>query len=204
MDFTTALLELLILIGISLATPGPNPIAAFTHSGVFGKKSNVGLIAGMAVGIFMMELIIGLTIESLKENETALVALHWIGMTFLAAMALTIFRINPSTLGISENHQRIGFKTGVTMQFANGKEWAFIIIIMSQFITPFGGGLKAILLIASITITICILAMMVWTFFGDKASNLFTDPVKGPRVFKICGTLLSLLWVAFLIRGPVV
>ena len=79
MDFTTALLELLILIGISLATPGPNPIAAFTHSGVFGKKSNVGLIAGMAVGIFMMELIIGLTIESLKENETALItpSLDW-------------------------------------------------------------------------------------------------------------------------------
>ena len=40
MDFTTALLELLILIGIGLATPGPNPIDAFTHSGVFGKKSN--------------------------------------------------------------------------------------------------------------------------------------------------------------------
>ena len=204
MDFPTALLELLILVGIALATPGPNPITAFAHSGVFGKKSNIGLIAGMAVGILMMELIIGLTIESLKENRTALVALHWIGMAFLAAMALTVFRIHPTALGISESDQRIGFKTGVAMQFANGKEWAFIIIIMSRFIAPFGGGLTAILLIASITISICILAMMVWTFFGDKASNLFTDPVKGPRVFKICGTLLSLLWVAFLLRGPAV
>ena len=87
---------------------------------------------------------------------------------------------------------------------ANGKEWAFIILIMSQYITPLGGGITGILVIITVTVSICVAALFIWTYFGDKASNLFSDPVKGPRIFKICGTLLSLLWVAFLLRGPAV
>jgi len=65
-------------------------------------------------------------------------------------------------------------------------------------------GITGILTIAFITISICALAMFVWTYFGDKAAKLFSDPVKGPRIFKICGGLLTLLWVVFLIRGPLV
>ena len=204
MEVVTALLQLFVIIGVALLTPGPNALTCFAHSGMFGKKSNVPLIAGMVTGLIIIELFIGVLVDSLNGNTTALIALHWIGMLFLAVMALGMLRFDPTLIETSKSEGKLGLKTGIAMQFANGKEWAFVILIMSQFITPFGGGLKAILLIASITITICILAMMVWTFFGDKASNLFTDPVKGPRVFKICGTLLSLLWVAFLIRGPVV
>ena len=46
MDATTALLQLLLIIAIALLTPGPNPLTAFAHSGLFGKKSNIPLIAG--------------------------------------------------------------------------------------------------------------------------------------------------------------
>ena len=90
------------------------------------------------------------------------------------------------------------------MQFVNGKEWAFVILIMSKYIEPLGGGVVGILSIIAVTLSICVSAMIAWTFFGARLSGLFSDKILGPRIFKICGILLSLLWVAFLIRGPLV
>ena len=202
MEVATALLKLFAIIAIALLTPGPNALTCFAHSGMFGKKSNVPLIAGMATGLIIIELAIGFVVDSLDGNTIALRILHWIGMLFLAAMAVGMFRFDPTSIAVSNSQGKLGFKTGIAMQFVNGKEWAFVILIMSQFITPLGGGITGILTIVFITISICVLAMFVWTYFGDKASKLFSDPVKGPRIFKICGGLLTLLWVAFLIRGP--
>ena len=204
MEPTTALLELLLIIAIALATPGPNPLTVFAHSGLFGKKSNIPLITGIAIGLFIMQFSVGLAIDSLSENETALVTLHWVGMLFLLVMAVAIFKLDFSSLNVSESTGKIGLKTGICMQFVNGKEWAFIILIMSQFIEPLGGGVVGILSIIVVTMSICILAMIAWTFFGARLSGLFSDEKYGPRIFKICGSLLSLLWVAFLIRGPTV
>ena len=202
MDATTALLQLLLIIAIALLTPGPNALTVFAHSGLFGRKSNISLITGIAIGIFIMEFTVGLAIDSLSENETALVALHWIGMLFLLAMAVALFNFDITSLNVSESTGKLGLKTGIAMQFVNGKEWAFLILIMSQYIEPLGGGVVGILSVIAVTLSICIAAMIAWTFFGARLSGLFSDDIKGPRIFKICGTLLSLLWVAFLIRGP--
>lgn len=203
MDATTALVELLLLLAIGLLTPGPNALTAFTHSGLFGKKSNIPLIAGMAIGFVSIELIIGFLINSLGGNETALNALHWIGMAFLAAMVIAMFRINPSKIQTETSQGKLGIKTGIAMQYVNGKEWAFIIIMMSQFIQPLGGGFVGISVIIMVTLTICVSAMIAWTFFGDRLSGMFSNEKIGSRIFNVCGTLLALLWIAFLIRGPV-
>ena len=202
MDATTALLQLLLIIAIALLTPGPNALTVFAHSGLFGRKSNISLITGMAIGIFIMEFTVGMAIDSLSENETALVALHWIGMLFLLAMAVALFKFDISSLNVSDSTGKLGLKTGIGMQFVNGKEWAFVILIMSQYIEPLGGGVVGILSIIAVTLSICVAAMIAWTFFGARLSGLFSDDIKGPRIFKVCGILLSLLWVAFLIRGP--
>ena len=202
MDATTALLQLLLIIAIALLTPGPNALTVFAHSGLFGRKSNISLITGIAIGIFIMEFTVGLAIDSLSENETALVALHWIGMVFLLAMAVALFKFDITSLNVSESTGKLGLKTGIAMQFVNGKEWAFVILIMSKYIEPLGGGVVGILSIIAVTLSICVAAMIAWTFFGARLSGIFSDDIKGPRIFKICGTLLSLLWVAFLIKGP--
>ena len=200
MDATTALLQLLLIIAIALLTPGPNALTVFAHSGLFGRKSNISLITGIAIGIFIMEFTVGLAIDSLSENETAPVALHWIGMLFLLAMVVALFKFDITSLNVSESTGKLGLKTGIAMQFVNGKEWAFVILIMSKYIEPLGGGVVGILSIIAVTLSICVAAMIAWTFFGARLSGLFSDEKYGPRIFKVCGILLSLLWVAFLIR----
>jgi len=204
MEATVAIFHLFGLLALALLTPGPNPLTCFAHSGMFGKKSNVSLITGMAIGLLLVELTVGLIVDSLSENVAAKEILHWIGMAFLAAMAIAMFRFDPTTIQITDSGGKLGLKTGIIMQFVNGKEWAFVIIIMSEYIEPLGGGIIGIATIISITVSVCVLAMIAWTFFGDRLNNLFSDPVKGPRVFKVCATLLTLLWLAFLVKGPAV
>ena len=201
MDATTALVELLLLLGVALLTPGPNALTAFAHSGLFGKKSNVPLITGMVIGFISIELIIGILVDSLKENITALEILHWIGMIFLGLMVIAMFRFDPTKIEANTVEGKLGVKVGIAMQYVNGKVWAFVIIMMSQFMEPLGGGMIGIGVIMTITVIICLFDMIAWTFFGAFLSGLFADEKHGPRLFKICGVLLSLLWVAFIFRG---
>ena len=202
MDATTALIELLLLLAVGLLTPGPNALTSFAHSGLFGKKANITLITGMAIGFVSIELIIGFLVNSLDGNETALTTLHWIGMVFLGAMVVAMFRIDPSKIEAETSEGKLGVKTGIAMQYVNGKEWAFIIIMMSQYMEPLGGGFVGMSVIILVTLVTCVSAMIAWTFFGDRLSGLFSHEKHGRRIFQVCGALLSLLWVAFLIRGP--
>jgi threonine/homoserine/homoserine lactone efflux protein len=204
MSITSSLLELLIIIGIGLTIPGPNALTSFAHSGLFGKKSNVSLITGMAIGLFIMELLVGLTIESLADNDNGKIILHWIGLVFLFLMGVAMFNFDLDLIDLSVEKGKLGLKTGIMMQFVNGKEWAFVIMMMSQFIEPMGGGLLGIMIIIFMTLSICIPAMIAWTIFGNKLTELFLDPVFSKRIFSICGTSLILLMVVFFIRGPMI
>ena len=202
MSVTSSILELLIIIAIALVIPGPNAITSFTHSGLFGKRSNIPLITGMAIGLLLMELIIGLSVEPLRDSDNGIIFLHWIGMIFLGFLSIAMFNINLKSIISSNSRGKLGIKTGILMQFVNGKEWAFIILIMSQFIEPLGGGIIGIITIIIVTLIVCIPAMIAWTFVGNSLSELFLEPITGKIIVRICGTLLAFLWVIFLIRGP--
>ena len=202
MSVTSSILELLIIIAIALVIPGPNAITSFAHSGLFGKRSNMPLITGMAIGLVLMELIIGLSVESLRDSDNGIIFLHWIGMIFLALMSIAMFNINLKSIISSNSRGKLGIKTGILMQFFNGKEWAFVILIMSQFIEPLGGGKIGIITIIIITLIVCIPAMITWTFIGNSLSELFLEPITGKRIVRTCGTLLAFLWIIFFIRGP--
>ena len=195
--------ELLTLLAIGLITPGPNALTCFAHSGLFGTKANVKLIAGMAVGFVTIEVSVGLLVDAVSDSATAMTVLHWIGMAFLAAMVVAMLRFDPASVHNEQNIEgMLGLKVGIGMQFVNGKEWAFIIIMMSQFIEPLGGGMTGIATIVLVTLTMCLGAMVLWTLAGARLNHLFREGVAGQRIFRFCGLLLALLWVAFFLQGP--
>ena len=200
---TVALGELIALLAIGLITPGPNALTCFAHSGMFGPKANVKLIAGMVIGFVTVELTVGLLVDAVSDSATAMTVLHWVGMVFLGAMVVAMFRFDPASVVISDHIEGVlGLKVGIGMQFVNGKEWAFVIIMMSQFIQPLGGGMTGIATIIFVTLTMCLAAMILWTFVGARLNHLFTGGPAGKRIFQVCGLLLGVLWMAFLLQGP--
>lgn len=198
-----ALGELMTILAIGLVTPGPNALTCFAHSGMFGPKANVQLIVGMVIGFVTIELSVGLLVDALSDSSTAMTVLHWVGMAFLAAMVVAMVRFDPASIRVEDNIEGVlGLKVGIGMQFVNGKEWAFVIIMMSQFIQPLGGGMTGILTIITVTLTMCLGAMILWTLVGARLNHVFTSGPAGKRIFQVCGLLLGLLWVAFFLQGP--
>ena len=169
----------------------------------------------MVVGFISVHVIVGFLVSSIEEDSTALIALHYFGLLFIAALALRIFTLNPAIINREVEAKSIlsladynvtsvpvlGFKTGLFMQFINGKEWAFVFAIMWLALEGFGGGWTGILGITAITTTGGLLAMIAWTFVGGRLVEYVSDERKGVIVFKTLGSLLFLLGIALAVRG---
>ncbi len=198
-----SLLYLLALLCAGVITPGPNNITCTIHAVVYGKKSNIPLIAGMALGFVTIHFICGLAVDHFEEDGPVGVAMNIAGSIFMFLIAFGIL-----FLGRSEKiHHfpdvvpKIGFRTGFAMQFINGKEWAMVFMIMSIFLSDFGGGIVGIATITSITTSGGVAAMFVWSHLGEKIKSKTDDPGFVKNAFTVLGCLLFILAVLISVGG---
>ena len=198
-----SLAYLLLLLGAGLITPGPNNITCTVHAVVYGKKSNIPLIAGMALGFISIHVVCGLAVDSFDEDSTIGLAMNIIGSVFMFLIAFGILFLGRSDRiqSFPDAVPKLGFKTGVLMQYVNGKEWAMVFMIMSKFLSDFGGGIVGIATIASITTTGGITAMFVWSHLGEKIKSKTDEPGFVKNAFTILGSLLFILAIVISIRG---
>ena len=198
-----SLAYLLALLLAGLITPGPNNITCTLHAVVHGQKSNIPLVAGMAIGFMSIHFICGILVDSFDENGPIGIAMNIIGSIFMFLIAFGILY-----LGRSQKIQdfpnivpRLGFKTGVLMQYVNGKEWVMVFMIMSKFLSDFGGGITGIITITTITTSGGVLAMFVWSNIGEKIKTKTSEPNFIKNSFTILGSLLLVLSIIISIRG---
>ena len=198
-----SLLYLLALLCAGLITPGPNNITCTVHAVVYGKKSNIPLIAGMALGFISIHVVCGLAVDSFDEDSSIGVVMNVIGSVFMFLIAFGILFLGRSDRiqSFPDAVPKLGFKTGVLMQYVNGKEWAMVFMIMSKFLSDFGGGIIGIVTIASITTTGGIAAMFVWSHLGEKIKSKTDEPGFVKNAFTILGSLLFILAIVISIRG---
>ena len=179
-----ALVGLLTILAVGIFTPGPNNITAISHSAVHGARSNISLLIGMVIGFVSVHLIIGSVIEQIDEESMFFSFLEWFGILFFVALGIIILRLPIERLSVDQDIKRLDFRHGIALQFINGKEWAFVSVMMIQFLDGFGGGLTGILLITSITTTAGLLSMILWTFTGHKLMATLRDERKGPFMIR--------------------
>ena len=210
-----ALATALTLLTIGVVTPGPNNITCISHSAIHGASANNKLISGMVVGFIIVHLVVGFLVSTVDEGSMALVFLHYFGLVFIFALGARIFTLNPALIDrtISESSVLnlvdrnvtmvpvLGFRTGLFMQFINGKEWAFVFAIMWLALDGFGGGLMGILSITAITTSGGLLAMILWSYVGGKLVDYVSDEQRGRRVFRALGSLLCLLGLVIAFQG---
>ena len=194
---------LLALLLAGLITPGPNNITCTVHAVVHGKKSNVSLIAGMALGFISIHFICGLVVDYFDEDGPVGMAINAIGSLFMFLIAFGILYLGRSKKihNFPDVVPKLGFKTGVLMQYVNGKEWAMVFMLMSKFLSDFGGGFIGILTISTITTSGGILAMIVWSNLGEKIKSKADQPGFVKKTFTILGSLLFILATIISIRG---
>ena len=198
-----SLLYLLALLGAGLITPGPNNLTCTVHAVVHGKKSNISLITGMAVGFISIHFICGLAVDYFDDDGPVRLAMDIIGSIFMFLIAFGIIYLGRSqrVQDFPEIIPKLGFKTGVLMQYVNGKEWAMVFMLMSKFLSDFGGGILGIIIISTITTSGGILAMIAWSNVGEKIKSKTAEPKFVKNAFTILGSMLFILALLITIRG---
>lgn len=198
-----SLLYLLALLGAGLITPGPNNLTCTVHAVVHGKKSNISLISGMAVGFISIHFICGLAVDYFDDDGPVRLAMDIIGSIFMFLIAIGIIYLGRSqrVQDFPEIIPKLGFKTGVLMQYVNGKEWAMVFMLMSKFLSDFGGGILGIIIISTITTSGGILAMIAWSNVGEKIKSKTAEPKFVKNAFTILGSMLFILALLITIRG---
>ena len=176
---TEAILGLLTILAVGIFTPGPNNITAISHSAVHGARSNVSLLVGMVIGFIMVHLIIGTTVERIDKESALFTFLEWFGLLFFVLLGVVILRLPIEDLSVDRDIRRLDFRHGIMLQFINGKEWVFVSVIMIEFLQGFGGGMKGIFLITSITTTAGLLSMILWTMIGDRLMDTLRHERRG-------------------------
>ena len=198
-----SLAYLLALLLAGLITPGPNNITCTVHAVVHGKKSNFPLIAGMAVGFISIHFICGFAVDYFDEDGPVRLAMDVIGSLFMFLIAFGILYLGRSEKiqSFPEVVPKLGFKTGVLMQYVNGKEWAMVFMLMTKFLQDFGGGVTGIITISTITTSGGIIAMTAWSNLGEKIKSRTNEPKFIKKAFTILGCLLLVLATIISVRG---
>ncbi|MGB2175556.1 MAG: LysE family translocator [Candidatus Poseidoniaceae archaeon] len=182
---TDALFGLLTLLAVGIFTPGPNNITAISHSAVHGARSNISLITGMVIGFIIVHMIVGITVNSIDSDSMFFSILEWFGVLFFILLGVIILRLPVERLALDEDIRKIDFRHGILMQFINGKEWAFVSVMMIEFLDGFGGGFEGIFLITAITTTAGLLSMIVWTLTGHKLMDTLRHERKGKVLVRV-------------------
>ena len=200
MDIESAsLFGLLTILAVGIFTPGPNNITAISHSAVHGARSNISLLIGMVIGFIAVHLIIGLTVDRIDEDSILFSLLEWFGILFFILLGIIILRLPIERLSVDEDIKKIDFRHGIALQFVNGKEWAFVSVMMIQFLEGFGGGFTGILLITSITTTAGLLSMILWTLIGHKLMDTLRHERKGTIMLRcLAGAIFVFAAIAIL------
>ena len=191
---------LLALVTIGIATPGPNNMTCFVHSGVHGWRKTVSLIFGMVLGfVALNSFVLFIVLESSGIGSVS-TFIHWMGVVFIILLGLAISRVS-AVFEVTEDLPLPGMRTGFLMQWVNGKEWGFVSLYMTQFLDDFGGGFQGGFSIIGIVTVYCIFGISTWTAFGQTLEGAFRSKKFTDRAFPVAGVILVIIGLAAAMRG---
>ena len=178
-------------------SPGPNNVLCAAHGSQHGFKGTLTLISGMAVGWSALGLFVGGATVFIEDNKGFFDILTYIGAGYIAYLSYKIATSDPLDDGSQEN-ERLGFSTGVAIQFVNGKAWIHDLVLLGSFGTIFGSGFLPMVALVILAIFLTIPAILCWTAFGTLLRRAFSTPESAVVLNRVMGTslLAVAIWLA--------
>ena len=171
MDLELLLASLVFIVPMCF-TPGPNNVLCAAHGSRFGFRATLPLIFGMAVGWSSLGLLIGAATAIIERYEAAFEALAVLGAIYIAYLGVNI-AISDTSKG-AEINGSLGMRTGVVLQFVNGKAWIHFLVLMTTFGGVFGDEYLGKVALVMLNLLFGLPAVMTWAAFGYYLSKLFT------------------------------
>ena len=179
--------------------PGPNNLLSAAHSSRHGFNKSLPLISGMVIGWFLLGVVVAFGAFFIKENESLLRILTYIGVVYIIYLSYQISVSSPvDEKDISD--EQLGMGTGIVLQVVNGKAFIHLLILMTTFGTVFGTDLVGKMIIVILNVAIKLVGWFGWASFGSALKEIFSDPKSGILINRILG--FSLFCVAIWIVRP--
>lgn len=169
-------------------TPGPNNIICLSNGSRFGFRAslpfNFGVISGFAVIMTLCTIFCSLLTDLIPKIELPMKIL---GAAYMLFLAWKVFKSKPE---LEEGAARMGYLTGVALQFINVKLYLYCIVSLQVYIIPFyADNTPALLGFGLILTLIGFASNMSWLAFGNFFKLLFS------KYAKVTNTVMALLLV---------
>tara|TARA_B100000959_G_scaffold168698_1_gene176673 strand:- start:267 stop:863 length:597 start_codon:yes stop_codon:yes gene_type:complete len=183
------LIATLVFIIPMCFSPGPNNVLCAAHGSQHGFKETLTLISGMAVGWSILGLFVGGATVFIEDNKEFFDLLTYIGAGYIAYLSFKIATSDPLAEE-SEENERLGFSTGVAIQFVNGKAWIHFLVLMTTFGALFGTGFAGKALLVLLNVMFGLPAVMSWAAFGTVLRRAFSTPSSAIALNRVMGASL--------------
>ena len=151
----------------------------------------------MAVGWSVLGLFVGGATVFIEDNKEFFDILTYIGAGYIAYLSYKIATSDPLDEGPEED-ERLGFSTGVVIQFVNGKAWIHFLVLMTTFGSLFGAGFPGKVLLVILNVMFGLPAVMSWAAFGTVLRRAFSTPSSAIALNRSMGASLFAVavWIA--------
>jgi threonine/homoserine/homoserine lactone efflux protein len=196
---STAMIAALIPFAIVITvTPGPNNIMLAASGVNFGLKRTVPQMAGIELGVALIDIAVGLGLGAVFSRFPALrEVLQILGGLYTLFLAWKI--ASAGSLGGGDLPHPMTFPAAFAFQWVNPKLWTMAITTMALYVRP-GHTLADT---ALVTLALCVInvpAMLVWAGFGAALRDMLKVAAR-IRIFNIAMGLLLVVSVLLIFRG---
>ena len=178
---------------VMTSTPGPNNALVMLSGARFGLKKTLPLILGIACGVALQLIAIGMGLNQVFQWFPALQLLFsLIGTAYLLRLAWKIAMSGPLQITLEEK-PAMGFVQGAIFQWVNPKAWIMSISTIATYFAV-NHQFSAIVYAALILLLISIPCVGIWAVAGKFLRRLLMQP-KFACIFNLSMALALLLAV---------
>jgi threonine/homoserine/homoserine lactone efflux protein len=194
--------ELLIAIAsfafITSVTPGPNNIMLTASGANFGVIRTLPHIAGIAFGIALMNVLIGLGLGAVFQQFPIIQKILKIaGSAYLVWLAIKLLRFSYVDERGDTEGRPFSFLQATSFQYINPKAWVMVISANASFTLSGDLYWTSVWLIIGLFLLIGPPSIMLWTVFGQIIRQYLRNPafLKGFNLVMATLTALCILFI---------
>lgn len=184
----TLLLALLGFAFVTTVTPGPNNVMLMASGANFGFRRTVPHMLGIALGVSLMALLVGLGLMALFEAAPVLgQVLRVVSVLYLLWLAWRIATAAPIRDRPAQARPMTGLQAAA-FQWVNPKAWAMCLSAVTIYAPD--RSLASVLIVAGAFALVSLPAISVWAWLGTVIRAWLSSPAR-LRVFNL--TMAGLL-----------
>lgn len=160
----------------SICTPGPNNLMLIASGANFGFRRSVPHMMGIALGLPVMIILLGMGIFQLFEAwPVAMIVLKVLSVLYMLFLAWKIANAQPPKTATKSSHP-FTFMQAAGFQWVNPKAWTMSLGAITLYAS--GQEWGAILWIAGVFATVGIFSTAAWTSVGQKIGQFLQNPTR--------------------------